>query len=1145
MTYHRLLHHQSVPASRRERVTPDPALLLRNPVTSGGVEIHLAPDGHIDWLLSGPSTQELSVFATALERAFPGAGVHPELLPCALTSRPADHWTFAWARQRLRHWKPLDIAKEHDYADGLTVALESPLARGHEVVVQFLFRATGGWEENLHLFTSPREKLLFYHQGLDVSMTGSYTKRVPTQWDQEQHRLLSERQAEPPYHVEIRAAAYGPEARTVLSYCLGDSFLRQFLSGKWRSLEFVKEGKKVEFAEVFRSHSFSDFVNGRERRDVARRELADILCPPWSRPHVGLRYYDGGMDSPGLSEAPTYGDRLPPPREYSVAASSVGGAGTIPRSHGRSLGMRSPPSPSSAPSAVPKFLPTRLPEAAKLWIELGTSFQNDPIFLSERPLPWFHAMVLGQPGMGKSTLLVHWVKEILAKKPGSVSVVMDPHGTFVQSVMANLPPELASEVVLLDPARLLYEDEGVKKVALPLNLLAIPNDLDLADFAKAREMIVDNLVYFVRNIWGNDVFGPQIDHNISSLATGMLEIPGTNLVDMYDALTDAKTRDALAEAVKSEGVRKFILNELPRLTNARYSQDRVSSTLNRLGKITNNPLLRVSLCQRMNPVDFRTLLDNHRLILIDLSKSKMGPEASRFLGAMCFARIWLAVLQRGETARQTYLFVDEFQNFVTPSIAHVLSEARKFGLHLIMANQYLEQIPEEIRSAVVNNVDAWCFFRMGVEDKRRACEIARAGRRGWTDETLVSLPPYRALFVYRNQLDMLNTYPPPRPAGDLREIERLVGASTRRYSAPETSLDSPLLVDEPAVVAILEALASKGPLTFEELQMEAAIAPGKLWAAQMKAHQKAYCVLLPSAADRVRKSEITDLGRDYLGAHHTKRSTGKESVTHTDLRARFQSYLRGLGIDLRQVPQGSSSVPLPDAEFEWEGVVYNVEAECTTTETSPDAIVKNLRKALEAGRRCIFLAASQTSATKLLGRVGAAGHFARLDTDYAVMYVESGEWIRWPSERSPPFLPPSRSSPSPSASCPETKSPSDSQTQVQRQNEQSAPSTEASEPEEAAGEPEKGEIDLYELRPLIKAIVTGIVQADQLETFQSRARPGISYDTIMTRLPPAVRERVDGQDIGMALYQLGIPTSQVRVGNGRRRRVCFPLDGFE
>ena len=1129
MPYHRVLHHQAVPADRRDIRPPSLDQLLKPLLPGGAVEIHLTERGRIEWLLGGETTHDLDRFVAAYERVYPGCGVSPDLVKCALSGDPASSWTFAWARRHGHHWNPLDFVPKHDYADALVNSLSSKLAVGHEVVVQVLFRLKGGWEENLHLLTPPRERLLLGLKGYSVSLSGSYSKSTPMQWEQDQYTSVMARMREPAFHVEIRVGVRGPESRVVIQHCINDSWLKQLLGGKWRYLEIVPERKKVAFDQSMRMHDLAIFVNRKESRDVAGGELPYLLESTWQRQHHLLHYYSepDTLDMPRESVPST----LPSARLNPVPPQRWQASPDPPVPLG-DLSIPLTPSPGRAPT-TPKFLPTRLPEAAKLWIELGRTFQNDPIFLSEHPTPWNNAVVLGEPGMGKSTLFLRWITEILGKKGGSTLVVLDPHGSLVRAIIALLPPDLARETILLDPARLVYDEDGERKVALPLNLLALPNvgAMDAADFSRAREVIVDNLVYFVRNIWGSDVFGPQIDHNVSSLATGMLEIPGTNLVDMYHAMTDPQTRETFANLVRSEGVRKFVLNELPRLTHVRYSQDRVSSTLNRLGKITNNPLLRYALCQRKDPIDFGALLENHRLVLIDLSKTKIGNEASRFLGAMCFARIWLAIQQRGEGGRETYLFMDEFQNFVTPSISHVLAEARKLHLHLIMANQYLEQIPEDIRSALFGNVDIWCFFRMGVEDKRRAAEIARAGRRGWTDETLVSLPPYRAMFVYRNQLEMLNTYPPPRPLTDVGEVMRLVEASTRRYSTYETSEESPLSVDEGRVESVLTPLAQEGALSLEDIAREAAAAPARAWAALKRAEQGG----LVSQDPTTERYSLTILGNQHAATLDAKHQNRKEGKDHALLITRVVRHLSSLGVKIAAVKQGDSDDSLSDATAEIDGEPINVEVECTTLEEGTQ-VVKNLLKALDAGKRCLFVVGSRADANRLLELAAGSGSEFVMGREFVILYGEGDRFLQFPGEEEgvPRFLPyPSSavSSPSPTSEPARETEPPSAGTQ-----EDKTPSSVGSGIDSVSEE-------LAVLDGAIKALTRKLLDRGDI-------RGSVTYEEIVGEIPERVRDRFSPTRIGMLLKIMGIRSHRVweKTATGRRRitvAVLVELDESE
>jgi hypothetical protein len=962
--YHRVIYHQQVPANRKEVVPPDIKTLCNTPLSSGTIEIHRTPEGTVEWLLGASSPSDLQLNAAAYDRLFPGGAVHPEIVPCALPGHPATHWTFAYARGRGHHWSPMDLSSEHDYADGLVRALSSEVAREHEVIVQILFKREDAWSERFHVFASPKDRLLLSYQGYSVSMTGEVSKTsTPMHWHQEQHSKMLGRLHEIPYYLEVRVAVHGPSPEMVIG-ALGDRWLQQFKGGNWRRFRLVKKKHKVAFDQAFRSHAIvRTFSNPKECRDVSLTEFLSFFLPPWSSIHPSLRYY---REHEGLSDPARDGT------SQSTSAQSAGVAGPtgLPqRQHARSL--------AKFPAAPPPIV-------------LGQNFNKESVFLTDA---WYHAAVEGATGSGKSTLLLQWILETLAKKPDSRVVVIDPHGTLSEAVKARLDPALARETLELDPARLRFGVNGEEKVSLPMNLLALPNVDKMTDAQRtlAGDIIVGNLTYFIRNLWGSDLFGPQIDHNVSSLAYGLLEIPGTNLVDMYYVLTDAKARAIFARLVRTETYRKFAEDELPRLTNAKYSQDRISSTLNKLGKIVNNPLLRVSLCQRANPVDLKDLLAKHRLILINLSKTTIGEDASHFLGAMLFARIWLAILQRGPARYHTYLFVDEFQNFVTSSIAHILTEARKYNLHLVMANQYLGQIREEIRDALVQNVNVWCFFRMGVNDQRLANAIIRPGRRGWTDDTILSLGDRRFLFVYRNQLEMAYTLRPFDPVPDPKEIDSLVQTSTRRYAADETSMHSPFSVDERQVGAILEAIAKDGPLTFEELVARVAYHRAEIWAAMQRAEHDGYISYDPVT----RKNSLTALGRQQIGTLGAKHENRLEGVDHTALITRVVQYLSSQGCKIAATPNGNSNDPLPDAEMEMAGQKVNVEVECSTLEEGNQP-PKNLLKAHDAGKRCLFVVASKEKASRLQDILAAGSSSYSIGRDFALLYAEGEKFALYP-----------------------------------------------------------------------------------------------------------------------------------------------------
>ncbi|MDG6970082.1 MAG: hypothetical protein JRN54_03115, partial [Nitrososphaerota archaeon] len=244
-------------------------------------------------------------------------------------------------------------------------------------------------------------------------------------------------------------------------------------------------------------------------------------------------------------------------------------------------------------------------------------------------------------------------------------------------------------------------------------------------------------------------------------------------------------------------------------------------------------------------------------------------------------------------------------------------------------------IPDEIRSAVIANTDAWVFFRMGVEDSRRAADITRPGRRGWTEETLRALPPYRALFVQGNRLEMLTTFPPAKPEQDVAEVDAIVTASTRRYAAEETSGASPFLVGDEQCLAVLKALQDD-PRTRVELSQNVPLHPNEIWDAILRCRQLGYLDF-----DRENQTNVlTEKGRQHLGKGGWK---GGGGPNHDGLKAQVVVFVTSQGFGQAQEPAQGSNLEAPDLTHFEHGVLINDEIE--TTGENVTQVVKNLEKA--------------------------------------------------------------------------------------------------------------------------------------------------------------------------------------------------------
>lgn len=874
--------------------------------------------------------------------------------PCLLPKGCPGEVGLGVARlQRLHHY-PLNLSPGTDYADLLMRHLAS--FKGREVFLQILFGAASGWDSDgiLGFLLSRRDKVVLQLKGYDDGgLFGTPKQYTPTPTQTHVLQRIEERNREQAHQVQIRMAVWGPNPSAA-----------QRVTAAW-----------------LQQFAYSSVGNGLSWATIPPRRADEFLG--------ALREHEleafGGRKDRRLLSASELAHLLPIPWK-----------------------AMHPELPYvDAPAHRP---PPRVAVNTSAWVEIG-EHEGQKILLPE---PSYHSMFLGKTRTGKSTLLLNTTLQLLAKRPEATIVVLDPHGSLIEELKARLTLQQACQTIELDPSRFTFDKEGTTMVSIPFNVLHIPNRalLDTAARARAVELVTGDLIRTFKNVWGEESVGARVDYIVSMVAKGLLENEGTNLVDLYFILTDTVARRRFARTLVSSTVRSFVENELPKI---RY-EDLISS-INKVGKVAENDILRFALCQRSNPVSFSALMRN-RLILVNLSKSRIGTEASRFMGAAVMTQLWLNLLQTGSEKKPVYLVADEFQNFASESFRDMLSESAKYGLHLVLANQYLAQIPKELRSAIMGNVDSWVFFRMGVEDAELAHEIARAHRADFEPDDFAGLDNYRVVATFSNQFTTCKTLPPSPPGKALALVEDLLLQKTREYAAEETSMASPFTLDERQMGRVLEALGQT-PATLPDLAKTLPLHSSEIFQSLRRCQQLGYLIWTPQTG----LNEITPLGREFLASFQARRVTNTEGELHTEVLAKFSAFLKaGWGTAVKVVPQGSSGVSLPDGEFERDGVVYNIEVECSTISSKSSQVVKNLRKALEAAKRVVFVAPSQLLAGKLLEILERDAPDAKLDRDYSVMY-DRGEFWRWPAEREPPFLSPSSPGPTIGPAEPPTNGP--------------------------------------------------------------------------------------------------------------------------
>lgn len=315
-----------------------------------------------------------------------------------------------------------------------------------------------------------------------------------------------------------------------------------------------------------------------------------------------------------------------------------------------------------------------------------------------------HMYVIGKTGMGKSTLLENMAIQDIRNGEGFAFI--DPHGSAVDKLLDYIPADRVKDVVYFAP----FDME---------NPVAF-NVMEDVGYDK-RHLVVSGLMATFKKIWV-DAWSARMEYILSNTLLALLEYPGATLMGVNRMYTDKAYRKKVVENIKDPLVKDFWVKEFATYTD-RYTQEATPAIQNKIGQFTSNPLIRNIIGQPKSSFDIRELMDQRKILLINLSKGLVGDTNMRLLGSMITTRIFLAAMSRADLSAQDigklpkfYFYVDEFQNFANETFAEILSEARKYKLNLLIAHQYIEQMEEEVRSAVFGNVGTTVAFRVGPFD---------------------------------------------------------------------------------------------------------------------------------------------------------------------------------------------------------------------------------------------------------------------------------------------------------------------------------------------------------------------------------------------------------------------------------------------
>jgi energy-coupling factor transporter ATP-binding protein EcfA2 len=315
-----------------------------------------------------------------------------------------------------------------------------------------------------------------------------------------------------------------------------------------------------------------------------------------------------------------------------------------------------------------------------------------------------HVYVIGKTGMGKSTLLENMAAQDIANGEGMAFI--DPHGKTAELLLNYVPEHRLKDVLYFAPFDLEH----------PISF----NVLEDVGFDK-RHLVVSGLMSTFKKIW-LDAWSARMEYILSNTLLALLETPETTLLGVNRMLADKDYRKKIVDNVKDPSVKSFWVDEFAKYTD-RFAAEATPAIQNKIGQFTSNPLIRNIIGQPKSSFDLRKMMDENKIIIINLSKGRVGEANANLLGSMLITKIYLAAMSRADVSEKElqklpnfYLYVDEFQSFANESFADILSEARKYKLNLTIAHQYIEQMSEEVRAAVFGNVGTMVTFRVGAFD---------------------------------------------------------------------------------------------------------------------------------------------------------------------------------------------------------------------------------------------------------------------------------------------------------------------------------------------------------------------------------------------------------------------------------------------
>ena len=395
-----------------------------------------------------------------------------------------------------------------------------------------------------------------------------------------------------------------------------------------------------------------------------------------------------------------------------------------------------------------------------------------------------HVYLLGKSGTGKSVLMFNMIIQDIQN--GAGVCLVDPHGENVEAVLSAIPPHRMKDVVYFNPAD--------QEFHVGFNVLELPDP-------QYKHLVASGLMGIFTKIWAN-AWSARMEYILNNAILALLDTPGTTLMGIQRMLVDKDYRQKIIANLKDPVIKAFWVHEYEAWQD-KFRNEAIAPIQNKVGQFLSTNIIRNVVGQSKSTIDIFNIMNEGKIFLVNVSKGRIGEDNSGLLGGMIITKIQLAAMERvripEDERKDFYLYVDEFQNFVTDAFAGILSEARKYRLNLTVAHQYTAQLISDkssaVRDAVFGNVGTMIVFRVGADD---ADFLEKEFEPEFTPQDIVNLPNYKVYMKLMidgvtSRPFSARTLPPLVKSGDKKVEDEVIEASRRLYCRPREVVEKEII----------------------------------------------------------------------------------------------------------------------------------------------------------------------------------------------------------------------------------------------------------------------------------------------------------------------------------------------------------------